>query len=770
MSASDAKEPSPDPQTPTTSSSDPARMNLLLDVLLRVAGSNDREALVREFASQLSWVLDFEQCCLGLIHPDGTTSYHRSPVHAPDSPATDVSSADREVMARAMRERRSQRNEEPESGIVALCLPLEIGERAAGAVLLRARGSTAFGRSEVRFAQAAAAFLALALDRLGRIEALARSNEELRFAHLAAAPSRVAPEASPERDVRGAIVRELEETTQGFLATKSFEEALHELALQSRLMVAAHQVAISFVPDGDFKAATHTTSLSEKYAQYDTYDVMPTGEGIWGLVVKQRQAVRMTQEELANHPMWKNFSDLKDSRGLEHPPMRGWLAIPILQDDGRLLGVLQASDKYDGEFDENDLQLFQRLGRMISRSFSLQAANEEIQRHSAELAQAKEALERSNAELQELADKLANEQYLLNSLVESIPDPVFFKDRDCRFMRVNQVMAVDAGMESPEDFIGKTDLEVWSGKFGEDTLADERRILETGEPLINKEENPINRHGEERWVLVTKMPLRDETGEITGTFGIARDITTRKKNEDAIRRANADLARSNADLEQFAYVASHDLQEPLRAVAGYCQLLERRYVGALDEQGDTYLQHVVEGAQRMQQLIDDLLQYSRVSRKRDEFEPTDLRDAVEQAKLMMKTPIEQSGATIHCESLPVVMADRAQQVQLFQNLISNAIKYRGDEPPAVVISAEDRDGEVVISVCDNGIGIEPEFFDRIFVIFKRLHTRDEYAGTGIGLAVCKRIVDRHRGRIWVESEPGQGCDFRFTIPSTKDAK
>ncbi|KCZ71873.1 PAS domain S-box [Candidatus Methanoperedens nitroreducens] len=229
----------------------------------------------------------------------------------------------------------------------------------------------------------------------------------------------------------------------------------------------------------------------------------------------------------------------------------------------------------------------------------------------------------------------------------------------------------------------------------------------------------------------------------------------------------ADLARSNAELEQFAYVASHDLQEPLRMVSGFTQLLERRYSGKLDKSADEFIAYIVDGTTRMQRMIEDLLAYSRVGTRGKPFEPTNLETIFEEVMTNLKVAIEENKAQVTHDPLPTVMADPSQTVQLLQNLISNGIKFRREEVPRVHVSVERKGDEWVFSVKDNGIGIAPEFFERLFQIFQRQYTREEYPGTGIGLAICKKIVERHDGRIWAESEVGRGSTFYFTIPVRK---
>lgn len=228
--------------------------------------------------------------------------------------------------------------------------------------------------------------------------------------------------------------------------------------------------------------------------------------------------------------------------------------------------------------------------------------------------------------------------------------------------------------------------------------------------------------------------------------------------------AEEKLARSNKELEHFAYIASHDLQEPLRMIGSFLQLLSLEYGDRLDDDGREYVRFAVDGAARMRELIDDLLTYSRVDRKGKPFLPTDMEEVLDRVLLDLGHAVAETGAVVTHDSLPVIRADALQMMQLLQNLVKNAIKFRGEAEPRVHVSAAPGDGEWVFSVKDNGIGIDPRYREKIFVIFQRLHTRDEYPGTGIGLAVCQRIVERHGGRIWVESEPGAGATFLFAIP------
>ncbi len=252
-----------------------------------------------------------------------------------------------------------------------------------------------------------------------------------------------------------------------------------------------------------------------------------------------------------------------------------------------------------------------------------------------------------------------------------------------------------------------------------------------------------------------EMRVRDRTAKLT-------------KANQQLEQLTAELQRSNQELEQFAYIASHDLQEPLRAVASYTQLLAKRYQGKLDEKADIYLGFTVEGATRMQQLIQDLLAYSRVGRYQLQRQPTDFNLVVRKVLKDLQLAITENQAAIAFDSLPTLSADTAQITQLFQNLIGNALKYRSQAPPQVLITAIQQEVKWLFQVRDNGIGIDPQYTQQIFTIFERLHSHDEYPGTGLGLAICQKIVERHGGKIWAESQSGKGALFCFELPINQE--
>jgi PAS domain S-box-containing protein len=362
-------------------------------------------------------------------------------------------------------------------------------------------------------------------------------------------------------------------------------------------------------------------------------------------------------------------------------------------------------------------------------------------------------------------------------LLEASLDPLVTISPEGKITDVNEATIKVTGV-AREQLIGTE----FSSYFTEPDKAEEgyQRVFAEGfvtdYPLTVR-----HKDGQLTDVFYNATVYKNEAGEVQGVFAAARDITEKKATEaelekyrlhleDLVKQRTEELARSNKDLEQFAYVASHDLQEPLRAVSGFVSLLERQLQDSLNTKTKEYMNFTVDGVTRMQSLINGLLEYSRIDTRGNPPERTDSSKPLADAILSLQASIQESGAKITHDNLPTVNIDPVQLSQLFQNLISNAIKFRSDAPPEIYISADRQDNAWRFAVRDNGIGIEPQYAERVFMIFQRLHTRKKYAGTGIGLSLCKKIVERHGGKIWVESEPGKGSTFYFTVPDIEGAQ
>ena len=377
-------------------------------------------------------------------------------------------------------------------------------------------------------------------------------------------------------------------------------------------------------------------------------------------------------------------------------------------------------------------------------------------------------LKRHREHLEELVAEQTNEIRAANAynrrLLEVSLDPLLTISADGKLTDVNRAVELVTGVPRSR-LIGSS----FSDYFTEPEKAEEgyKRVLAEGEVL----DYPLTiRHvsGKTTDVLYNATVYRNDNGNFQGVFAAARDITEIRRAQEEQRMLIAELARSNTDLEQFAYVASHDLQEPLRMISSYTQLLARRYKDKLDSDANEFIGFAVDGAVRLQALINSLLTYSRVGRRGNPFTEVDCHNVVAEAIVNLKAAVEESGASIETDDMPVIKGDEMQLVQLFQNLIGNSIKFRSDESPQIKISARLEDSKWVFSISDNGIGIDPQYRDRIFVIFQRLHPREKYEGTGMGLAICKKIVERHGGKIWFESAPGSGTTFFFAIPTSKE--
>jgi PAS domain S-box-containing protein len=364
----------------------------------------------------------------------------------------------------------------------------------------------------------------------------------------------------------------------------------------------------------------------------------------------------------------------------------------------------------------------------------------------------------------EEALKESEKKYRL--ILENVHDLITILNNEYKYEYINEPAYLNILGYSEEELLGKS---AWNFVHPEDIehMTKKHEINTDEFSDINGEDSDIlrirHKNGHYLWLEYKSRPFIDEKGNLK-VFCVGRDITERKAAEEKLQESMEDLKSSNQELQEFAYIISHDLQEPLRMVSSFTQLIEKRYKDKLDNDADDFINYIMEGTSRMHQLINDLLKYSRVETRGGDLQPTDMNFILEKAKFNLQYVIEQSQAKITNDPLQVINADPSQMVQLFQNLISNAIKFNDSKTPEIHISGCINDDTWEFSIEDNGIGIDTKDFERIFIIFRRLHKRDEYEGTGIGLAVCKRIINRHKGKIWVESKLGKGSKFFFSIP------
>jgi PAS domain S-box-containing protein len=388
------------------------------------------------------------------------------------------------------------------------------------------------------------------------------------------------------------------------------------------------------------------------------------------------------------------------------------------------------------------------------------------------LREAKDNLERR---VRERTSELAAERRFFRQVIDTVPAFVCVKTEAGPYALANASLARAYGT-TVSGVEGKTDRDFSPTPEEESAFRKDDLEVIHGRRIKTIAEEPITyADGTVHWYSTTKIPIIDPDGSCSQVLVVAMDITELREHREHLEELVArrtdelatvvrNLARSNQELEQFAYVASHDLQEPLRMISSYTQLLAQRYGEQLDDKAKKYIAYAVDGAIRLQGQINDLLTYSRVSTRGKPIESVDSHSALGEAIRNLTAAIEESQTLVVNDDLPTVRADAAQLVLVFQNLIANAIKFRSGESPRVHVTARDDGGAWVFSVKDNGIGIDPKYAERLFVIFQRLHTRAEYPGSGIGLAICKRIVERHGGRIWFESELGKGSTFFFTVP------
>jgi PAS domain S-box-containing protein len=369
---------------------------------------------------------------------------------------------------------------------------------------------------------------------------------------------------------------------------------------------------------------------------------------------------------------------------------------------------------------------------------------------------------------------------LLRTLIDALPDYIYVKNTEGRFIIANEAVARQLGFSSPDEVIGKSDFDLFPHALAARYRVEEQKIIQSGQGLHNYEGPTVDESKEEknRWVSTTKVILRDAQGKITGFIGLGLDITERKQAEDALRSSErklrqftVQLERSNRELQDFAYVASHDLQEPLRKIVVFGERLKEKSGEALAAESRDYLERMQKAATRMQTLINDLLTFSRVTTKARPFAPIDLAEVTREVVSDLEARIEQVKGRVEVGALPVIDSEELQMRQLLQNLIGNALKFRRpEEPPVVKVAArrfsDDSGRELCeLTVSDNGIGFDEKYLDRIFNVFQRLHSRGEFEGNGMGLAIVKKIARYHGGDITAKSKPGVGTTFILTLPT-----
>ena len=460
--------------------------------------------------------------------------------------------------------------------------------------------------------------------------------------------------------------------------------------------------------------------------------------------------------------VYNDFKNSPNRKGFPegHVSVKRFISIPVFDED-KVKFIFGVGNKTE-EYDDHDVLQIQSVANELYRIIK--------QRHwEQELKEARDNLElkvqKRTCELEEINEKLMESEAQFRTLSENSPSLIIRVDKKLNYLYVNPTITETSG-KPPEFFIGKNIKDLG---FPEEIVSlwkkGYQKTFETGKLHRCEFELPTIK-GLKTFEGI-KIPEFNDEGKIGTVISMSYDITERKQMEEELQETILKLKRSNEELQQFAYVSSHDLQEPLRTIASFTQLMERRYKGRLDEDADEFMEYIVDAAVRMKQQINDLLEYSHVSRGENEFKRVNTDYILDQAITNLKSSIDENNAKITHDPLPNVIADGDQLRRVFQNIIGNSIKYRKpDENPKIHISAykDEKNWEYLFGIQDNGIGIEKQYLDRIFRIFQRLHTSDEYKGTGVGLAVVKRIIDHHGGRIWVESELGKGSTFYFTIP------
>jgi PAS domain S-box-containing protein len=464
------------------------------------------------------------------------------------------------------------------------------------------------------------------------------------------------------------------------------------------------------------------------------------GTGVWGCAALD--ASRIVAENIATTPDPR--TDLVRPFGI-----LAYACHPIQIGD-EVIGTISFGTRSRKSFTDEELAFMKSMTDLIAIALQRLQTDNALRQSRRSLAQSEQALREAS-------------EYLEN-LIAYANAPIIVWDPWMKITRFNRAFEELTGMKEFE-VLGETLEFLFPEAYREESMKLISRAM-VGERMEVVELPILHRNGSVRTVLWNSATLFDqETGQMTATIAQGQDITERKQAEEALKEYAANLRRSNEDLERFAYVASHDLREPLRMVTSFSQMLEQRYKGRLDADADEFIGYIVDGGKKMNALINDLLEFSRITSRGKPFVPTDMNAVLNGVLKSLSIMIQENNAKIEAGALPVVTVDGLQMALVFQNLLTNAIKFHDNHAPVVSITAVREGNEWVFSVRDNGIGIDPEYCEKIFEIFQRLQSRNQYPGTGIGLAICKRVIDRHNGRIWVESDIGKGSTFYFTIPA-----
>jgi PAS domain S-box-containing protein len=519
----------------------------------------------------------------------------------------------------------------------------------------------------------------------------------------------------------------------------SLQATLQEVVEQARGVVCAHQAVISISSDMEQGHFVHAFSLSEKYDPWKNRELpMPDGGGIYAMVCETNKPVRMTQAQLLAHPRWRGFG----AHAANHPPMNGWLAVPLIASDGRNMGVLQLSDRYEGEFSRQDEYVAIELAHLATTAIEKARLIEEVRSLNVDL----------EARIAQRTAELTRQEALFRALAEQAPQVVWTADTEGRVTYINRHWYELTGCQPPEG-LGASWVDRLHPDDREETITNWQRNQAAGAPFRG-----VRRlrgyDGRYHTMSYRAVPVLDAAGQVSFWVGIDADITELKAYEEALKR-------SNEELEAFSYSVSHDLRAPLQAMDGFTKLLRRELGDAQGERARHYMNRIEAGVGRMSELIEDLLSLAQVSRAQMHYREVDLSAMAHEVlhELQAREPLRQ--VRLQVEPGLRVQADPRLIRIVMQNLLANAWKFSSHKPLAEISFGRDAGGAYFVR--DNGAGFDMAYAAKLFGAFQRLHTEREFPGTGIGLATVKRIIDRHQGRVWAYSGPEGGATFFFTL-------